>query len=501
MGGEIAENGFSHWLTFTHFFNFLFLTLLVRSGIQILSNHPRLYWNDHCTPGSEWIKFTKKKVPLDPNYTSSDDAVHAPSWMALPGGKQSLGLGRYWHFLCATLWMINGFIYVALLFFTDSWHRLIPTSWDIFPKALETIMSFLSLHVPPTVEFHPYNPLQQLTYFFIVFICAPLSILTGIAMSPAFAARFPWYIKIFGGRQKTRSIHFLLMITYLGFLVVHVTLVALTGFAKNMVHIVLGKNEGNETLAVWLAALGIGTVVILHIAATVWSGKKPGQVRNSIGAFVQKLIRLCFHSFKSKQHYTKEDISSYHWVNGYPPNTQEWLDLRKSNFSSYQLEIKGLVQYPSFLSINDLKELPKTTQIVKQCCIQGWSGIAEWAGTPMEEIIRLARPLPQARYIIFHSYQMNKQKAVHSDEEVEYYSSIDLQEAMYPQTILAYEMNGYPLPEKYGAPLRLRMETKLGYKMVKWIKSIEFVEDYRKIGLGYGGFREDQEYYDQCGQI
>jgi len=68
----------------------------------------------------------------------------------------------------------------------------------------------------------------------------------------------------------------------------------------------------------------------------------------------------------------------------------------------------------------------------------------------MEEIIRIAHPLPQARYIIFHSYQMNKQKAVHSDEEVEYYSSIDLQEAMYPQTILAYEMNGNPLPEKYG---------------------------------------------------
>src|ERR1700722_16199469 len=142
MAGEIVENGFSHWLTFTHFFNFLFLTLLVRSGIQILSNHPRLYWNDHCTPGSEWIKFTKKQAPLDRNYVSSDDAVHVSSWIALPGGKQSLGLGRYWHFLCATLWMINGFIYVTTLFFTDSWRRLIPISWDIFSESWEIIISF-----------------------------------------------------------------------------------------------------------------------------------------------------------------------------------------------------------------------------------------------------------------------------------------------------------------------------------------------------------------------
>lgn len=119
----------------------------------------------------------------------------------------------------------------------------------------------------------------------------------------------------------------------------------------------------------------------------------------------------------------------------------------------------------------------------------------------MSEIIQLARPLPQARYIIFHSYQMNKQQTINSEMEVEYYGSIDLKETMYPQTILAYEMNGHPLPENHGAPLRLRMETKLGFKMVKWIKSIEFVEDYRKIGLGHGGYREDNEYYNHGAEI
>ena len=110
-------------------------------------------------------------------------------------------------------------------------------------------------------------------------------------------------------------------------------------------------------------------------------------------------------------------------------------------------------------------------------------------------------PLPEARYLIFHSYQMNEQEAVKSKKQVEYYDSLDLKEALYPQTILSYEMNGEPLPIQHGAPLRLRMETNLGFKMVKWIKSIEFVDDYRKIGLGYGGYREDQQYYNRSAQI
>lgn len=496
-----SEAGFSHWLTITHFFNFLFITLLMRSGIQILSDHPRLYWNDHCTPGSEWARFTKVRVPLDRYYTSLDDAVNVSSLIALPGGRHKLGLGRSWHFLCASLWMLNGFIYIILLFATDSWRRLIPTSWDIFPKAWEVFLSFVTLHLPSANQFHPYDPLQQLAYAFIVFICAPLTILTGMAMSPAFTGRFPWYTKIFGGRQKARSLHFLLTVIYFSFLLIHVILVVVTGFAKNMVHIVLGKDVGNETLAVWLGLTGIAVVISAHIALTYWSKRKPRQVQNSIGNIVQKLMQLFLYRLKSRQHYTKADISPYHWVNGYLPATKEWLDLANQHFSSYQLEVKGLVKNHSFFSLNDLRAFPKTSQIVKHCCIQGWSGIAEWTGVSLSEIIHAVQPLAEARYLIFHSYQMNQQEVVNTEKEVEYYGSLDLEEAFYPQTILAYEMNGKPLPVQYGAPLRLRMESKLGFKMVKWIKSIEFVDDYRKIGLGYGGYREDQQYYDRSAQI
>src|SRR5579883_226810 len=124
------ELGFPSWLCITHYINFLFLTLLIRSGIQILADHPRLYFNDHCTPGTEWIKFTKKKVPKDQPYTSHDDEVSVSSWIALPGGRHQLGLGRHWHAFCAFFWLLNGLAYVALLFGTGNWRRLIPTSWS-----------------------------------------------------------------------------------------------------------------------------------------------------------------------------------------------------------------------------------------------------------------------------------------------------------------------------------------------------------------------------------
>src|ERR1700730_18341345 len=86
------------WLRAAHFFNFLLLSLLIRSGFEILSAHPRFYWNDHCTPGSEWLKFTKKQRPEDRLWTTSDEETSFPSALALPG-HENLGLGRHWHFL------------------------------------------------------------------------------------------------------------------------------------------------------------------------------------------------------------------------------------------------------------------------------------------------------------------------------------------------------------------------------------------------------------------
>ena len=195
---------FPLWLRAAHFFNFLLLSLLIRSGFEILSAHPRFYWNDHCTPGSEWLKFTKKQRPKDGLWTASDEETSFPSAIALPG-HDNLGLGRHWHFLADFAWLLTGLVYVVMLFVTPEWRRLIPTSWQIVPDAWHAMLRYLSLHVVETPG--AYNALQQLSYAAVIFLLAPFSIATGIAMSPAVAARFPWYIKLFHGRQGARSLH------------------------------------------------------------------------------------------------------------------------------------------------------------------------------------------------------------------------------------------------------------------------------------------------------
>ena len=212
----IASLAFPAWLRITHFINLLFIGLLVRSGIQILGAHPRLYWKTSCNPEKAWLTLTKRKVPKDQLYTSMDDEVEPSSWIAQPGG-QNLGLGRHWHFFSVIFWLLNGIIYVILLFATGEWSRLIPTSWSIVPRAWDTFLTYISFHIPPVSNFRPYDPLQQLTYAAVVFLLAPFMLLTGATMSPAIEAHFPWYVKLFGGRQVGRSLHFLSMLAFVAF--------------------------------------------------------------------------------------------------------------------------------------------------------------------------------------------------------------------------------------------------------------------------------------------
>ena len=92
-----SDLGFPAWLRITHFINFVFVGVLIRSGIEILSSHPRLYWNNHCGPGTDWIHFTKRVVPAqEGEYMARDDELVLPKWFSLPGGKK-IGLGRRWH--------------------------------------------------------------------------------------------------------------------------------------------------------------------------------------------------------------------------------------------------------------------------------------------------------------------------------------------------------------------------------------------------------------------
>lgn len=128
-------------------------------------------------------------------------------------------------------------------------------------------------------------------------------------------------------------------------------------------------------------------------------------------------------------------------------------------------------------------------------CIQGWTSVGRWGGVPVREILARCKPLPNARYLVFTSF------GKHEKSGKTYYECVALDIGKHPQTILAYELNGQELPIQNGAPLRARFETKLGFKMVKYLRSIEVVEDYRKVGGGLGGIREDMQEFDMGAEI
>jgi thiosulfate reductase cytochrome b subunit len=192
VSGAAAPHGFPAWLRITHYVTFLFLTLLVRSALRILMDHPRLYWNVRCTPNTEWLRLTPIEVPTNRVWTAKDDDRYLSPWIGLPGYRHTVGLARHWHFLSVLFWVANGLIFAVLLFATGQWRRLVPTSWQIVPDAWAVFVHYATLNLPPERNSsYRYNALQQLSYFAVVFILAPLAIATGPSMSPALTNRFP----------------------------------------------------------------------------------------------------------------------------------------------------------------------------------------------------------------------------------------------------------------------------------------------------------------------
>jgi thiosulfate reductase cytochrome b subunit len=484
-----APSGFPAWVRLTHYVNFLFLVLLARSGLSILMDHPRLYWNDHCTPGTEWKRFTPLEFPSDRVWTAKDDARYISPWFALPGYRHTIGTARHWHLLSALFWFLNGFAFVALLFGTDQWQRIVPTSWQIIPDAWAVFVHYTTFHMPVELDpFYHHNALQQLSYFAVVFVMAPLSFMTGLAMSPSIDSRFPWFPKVFGGRQPARSIHFLLLLGYVAFLVVHVTMVAATGLVRNMNYIVLGSNDGNLN-GLLLGLLGIGMVMAVCYLAH-WAAWKHPRAMQYLVRYIHAIMRLLlFRHLAPRAQFSKKDISPFLWPNGKPPATEEWESLAAGDFKEFRLRVYGLVESPAELSLDEMKALGKQEQVTMHHCIQGWSGIAQWGGLPLAKLIELVRPTSEAKVVVFHSFG----EGLYGGE---YYDTQPLEIALHTQCILAYEMNYQPLGPLYGSPLRLRVENQLGYKMVKWIKAIEFVASEKQIGKGHGGKNEDDEYFD-----
>lgn len=168
--------------------------------------------------------------------------------------------------------------------------------------------------------------------------------------------------------------------------------------------------------------------------------------------------------------FPREAISPTPFPNGKPAKEA----LAPDAAVNWRLEIGGLVAKPMTLSVADLKSMPRSSQITALACEEGWSYVAEWIGVPLAHVLKEVGVKPEARYMVYFSTQP------------EWWDSIDMCDALHPQTLIAYGMNGGDLPPGHGGPMRVRVPRQLGYKSVKFVTRISLVDSLKGLGWGMG---------------
>jgi DMSO/TMAO reductase YedYZ molybdopterin-dependent catalytic subunit len=215
------------------------------------------------------------------------------------------------------------------------------------------------------------------------------------------------------------------------------------------------------------------------------------RVLASAEGVTRRVQRLLGGSQRLAPEYSRAELSPEFRANGtLDPDDDDYQELAAKHFVDWRLEVTGMVDRPMRLSLDELRAMPSRTQITRHDCVEGWSCIGQWKGAVLGDVLRQAGVQPGAKYAVFRCADPME----NGDPNSKYYESIGLDEAYHPQTILAYEMNDAVLPVAHGAPIRLRVERQLGYKMAKYVMRIELLDSFAEIGSGRGGYWEDQGY-------
>jgi thiosulfate reductase cytochrome b subunit len=258
VSAPVVEKIYRHRLPvrISHWLNVPILIILIMSGLQIFNAHPALYWDDRSDREHPFLSIRPMKTEsgevrgmttvLGYKFDTtgvlgfSDGSRRAfPAWATIPSAK-FLAMGRQWHLFFAWLLVINGLLFTAYALISRHAKRdLAPTGKDLRGIG-KAVKDHLVLRHPKGEEAKRYNVLQKLAYVVILFVVAPLIVLTGLTMSPTIDTAFPWLLTVFGGRQAARTIHFIACFTFVGFIVIHVLEVILTGFFNNIRSVVTG---------------------------------------------------------------------------------------------------------------------------------------------------------------------------------------------------------------------------------------------------------------------
>jgi thiosulfate reductase cytochrome b subunit len=242
-----APVGFPAWLAWQHGISALLILLILRTGFLLRrKERPDTFW----TRNNQGLLRTK-------------------------GAPVRIGIQLWFHYAVDVLWMLNGLLFYVLLFCTGQWVRIVPTRWDIVPNAISAGLQYLSMDWPAEDSWLNYNALQVLSYGAVVFLLAPLAILTGLRLAPGLAGWWRRYEKAFP-LALARTIHSLVMWLFCGFIVVHVVLVFTTGMLRNLNHMYGGSDAAN-----WVGFLVFAGTVVLMVVA--WIGLRPGVLRAVAG--------------------------------------------------------------------------------------------------------------------------------------------------------------------------------------------------------------------------
>ena len=242
-----APVGLPAWLGWQHGLNAFFMLFIIRSGLQVrFRRRPPAYW----TRENKGLLRTK-------------------------GQPVRVSIDVWLHIVFDSLWILNGVVFLVLLFVTGQWLRVVPTSWDIIPNAVSAALQYVSLNWPTENGWVNYNALQVLAYFVVIFVAAPLSLITGLRTAPGFASRLRPLDKAFPV-PVARKLHFWLMVFFVLFIAVHVTLVLATGALRNLNHMYASRDEVS-----WIGfAIFVGSLLVMGAA---WFALRPVVVRTLAG--------------------------------------------------------------------------------------------------------------------------------------------------------------------------------------------------------------------------
>jgi DMSO/TMAO reductase YedYZ molybdopterin-dependent catalytic subunit len=231
------------------------------------------------------------------------------------------------------------------------------------------------------------------------------------------------------------------------------------------------------------AAAGVGGLAVAERAAKRY-GLIPPDGSGVYGPG-ETLTYACQRLLTAKtpaREFSRSMISKNPFANEVAPPKEEFKRLQAGGFKDWRLVVDGTVARPLTLSLADLKTMPVRSQITEVACEEGWSYIAEWIGTPLSEVLREAGALLQSRYMVYYAIEKGL------------WESIDMADAMHPDTLLTMGMNDGDLSVPFGGPLRLRVPRQLGYKSLKYVTHITLTDNIKKFGSGKGSVDPDYGY-------